>query len=162
MKLIKLTKGQFAKVDSQDFEYLNQYKWYVISCRSTKSFRAVRSSLVSEGKQKTTISMSRQIMNCPKDKLVDHINFDTLDNQRSNLRICTESQNQIHSRKPITNKSGYKGVFWYKRDKKWQVQIKFNHEAIYLGYYTNIKKAALVYNQKAIELFGEFAYLNKI
>ena len=61
-----------------------------------------------------------------------------------------------------TGSSRYKGVSWHKGAKKWHSQIVKNGISIYLGLFTNELKAALAYNEKAVELFGDFAYLNKV
>lgn len=162
MKKIKLTQGKFALVDDDIFEYLNQWKWYYskgYACRTQ------RYGLRKENKH-LTIAMHRIIMNVVEGKVIDHINRDTLDNRKENLRIGSQQQNTFNSRKSLNNTSGYKGVFemksGYKRNKPWMAQIMFNRKSIFIGYFLNKKQAALAYNQKAKELFGEFSRLNKI
>ena len=99
--------------------------------------------------------------NFPEDQ-TDHINRDKSDNRWCNLRVCTNGQNKANSKKPTNNTSGYKGVRWFKKNKKWGAVIGFNNKDLYLGSYANKHEAAKVYNNKAIGLFGKFALLNII
>lgn len=103
--------------------------------------------------------MHRLIMNTPEGMLVDHINHDCLDNRKSNLRICTHAEN-ARNKRPVIGTSKYKGVYWDKTNKKWEAHIRKGKDVKYLGQFKCEKKAALAYNEKAKELFGEFAYLN--
>jgi len=154
MKRIKLTQGKYAIVDDEDFEWLNQWKWYY-GC-DDYAIRAIYYP------QRRNICMHRLIINTPQGMETDHRNGNKLDNRRSNLRICTTAQNQMNRGAPSNNKSGYKGVYWSKQRKKWAVFIGFNSKLRIIGFFDNKIQAAKVYNQKAIELFGDFAFLNKI
>lgn len=93
---------------------------------------------------------------------VDHINRIKNDNRVSNLRESTRSQNYANSPKKVTNKSGYKGVFWNKVSQKWVSEISVNKVRYFLGYFKNKNEAALAYNGKAKELLGEFAFINNV
>ena len=93
---------------------------------------------------------------------IDHINGDRSDNRISNLRMATNAQNQCNTKISSRNKSGYRGVSWSKSKGKWYAKIMFNQKTISLGYFNNKEEAALAYNKKALELFGEFAYLNEV
>lgn len=152
-RLIPLTQGKFAIADADDYEDLNKYKWCVLKSHNNK-FYAVRR------KNNKTIIMHRQIMNAPAGLVVDHIDGNSLNNRKSNLRICTQAQN-IHNSRPRRNRSSkYKGVFWDKVNKKWSASIRKGDKRIYLGGFDDEIEAALAYDRKAEELFGEFAYLN--
>jgi hypothetical protein len=166
MKKIKLTQGMFALVDDEDFDYLNQWKWYANKGHST--FYAQRQVSININKQRQTAEiMHRLIMNAPAYAIIDHINHNGLDNQKNNLRICNKSENQRNSLCSRGGTSKYKGVFFHKQFslrgwKAWEAGIRYNKKRLCLGsFYTEIE-AALAYNKKAKELFGEFAYLNKI
>ena len=101
----------------------------------------------------------------PNDKnkpMVDHINRDTKNNHMSNLRWCTNSENQANTVKKEGTTSNYKGVYFHKRDQLYIARIRHNGPKIQIGYFKNEKDAALAYNKKAIEIFGEFAKLNII
>jgi len=93
---------------------------------------------------------------------IDHVNGDRMDNRKENLRPCTRAQNNMNKHGNKRNTSGYKGVSWCKRDRKWVANIFYNRKHIFLGRFKNIHDAARAYNAKATELFGEFAHLNRI
>ncbi len=94
------------------------------------------------------------------DKHIDHRNRNGLDNRKKNLRGCTRSQNYANCPAPKTNKSGFKGVRWDKTRNKWKAEISLNDKNLHIGRFLNIEDAIRAYDRKAIELFGEFAYLN--
>lgn len=157
-RLIPLTQGKFALVDDEDYERLNQFKWY--AGKYKYRYYAARTHKLK------TITMAREIMDAPKGLQVDHRNHNTLDNRRKNLRLCTNSQNQ-HNRAPNKKNpdssvpfSKHKGVSWSSTAKKWVVHIRHNSKKTYLGRYADEKEAARVYDVKARELFGDFACLN--
>jgi hypothetical protein len=85
---------------------------------------------------------------------LDHINRNRNDNRIENLRPCTHSQNLGNSR-PRVHK--YKGVTFCKSTRKWRAQLSGH-----IGRFDTIEEAALAYNAKAIEYFGEFALLNEV
>ena len=155
IKLIPLTQEQFAIVDNEDFGELSKFKWYAHKT-SYGGYRAVR---MTPRPNHRTILMHWQIMNTPKGMEVDHVNHNTLDNRKTNLRICTRAENQ-HNRRLQKGTSKYKGVYWNKRDKKWVAQIKLEGKQIYLGYFDSEIEAAKCYDINAIKYFGEFAKLN--
>lgn len=97
-----------------------------------------------------------------KGEIIDHKDRNPSNNNISNLRLANKSLNAINSKIPSHNKSGYKGVSFYKRDKNWEVNIKHYQKKIYLGRHLTKQEAAIIYNKKAQELFGDFAYLNQI
>lgn len=151
-KLISLTQGKFALVDVEDYEMVSQWKWYY-----RKDGYAARGAY--PGK---TILMHRVIINPPEDMKVDHINGECSDNRKSNLRICSNTENIRNRKKQVGTSSIYKGVTWSKTNKKWQSQIHTNKRTIFLGHFLSQEAAALAYNMAAIEHFKEFARLNII
>jgi len=155
MKEIPLTRGLVAQVDDDDYEYLNQWKWYALKSRST--YYAKRHYMIGVQKQ-ATISMHRLIMNTPNDMQVDHIDHNGLNNQKSNLRNCTPSQN--HMNKKPQGESKYLGVSFHKVVGKFVSLINVNKKRLCLGYYESEEDAARAYDKAAIEYFGEFANLN--
>jgi hypothetical protein len=106
--------------------------------------------------------MHRQILNPKESDHVDHINGNGLDNRRDNIRACSCSQNLMNRQNHRPTTSGYKGVSLHKRNKTWRATINLNGKQIYAGCYATPVEAALAYNAKAIELFGEFARPNVI
>jgi hypothetical protein len=96
---------------------------------------------------------------CP-DMHIDHIDGDKLNNKITNLRLCTHNQNQHNQGIRVNNKSGFKGVSWMKSTRKWQAQICFRSKVKHLGLFNNKIDAAKAYDMAAIDLHGEFAWLN--
>jgi hypothetical protein len=154
MKPIKLTQGLSALVDDDDFDSLNKHRWHAHRCK--KTFYAERKI-----KQSTT-GMHRVIMETPGGMEIDHIDGNGLNNQKSNLRHCTHSQNNMNGRKHKSNTTEFKGVFMQKRTRKWKAQIGYNHATKYLGCYDTAIEAAIAYNNAAVKYFGEFAKLNQV
>jgi len=149
MKKIKLSQNKVTLVDDEDYEFLSKWRWY-----ATKAGRTyyARRTLYSDGKRRP-LYMHRLILGSRVGEEVDHKDGDGLNNQRSNLRSCTCSQNAANSVR--NSKTGYRGVCKYWN--KWRVIIG----GIHLGLYDTPKEAAKAYNEAAIEKYGEFARLNE-
>ena len=163
MKEIKLTQGKVALVDDEDFEKLNQYKWFVHhSGERWYALRSASTKIQNWRQVQKIIRLHRQIMNPPNNMQVDHKDGDGLNNQRSNLRICTQSQNNANSRLAKNNSIGYKGVHFYGLANKYQARITKDKINYSFGYYHHPEDAALAYDKAAHELFGEFAKTNFI
>jgi len=159
MKRIPLTQGKFAIVDDNDFDWLNQWKW--CAAKSRCGYRAVR-SIKKDGKW-TTCSMSRFILNAPIHLLVDHKNHIIHDNRKSNLRLCTPSQNCANQIIKLGGASKHKGVSYdtsRKRNKRWVARLNSCGNYINLGRFLTEIEAAKAYDAKAKEVYGEFAYTN--
>lgn len=108
----------------------------------------------------STIYMHRVIM-CPgPGMVVDHINGDSLDNRRINLRVCLPCENAKNRRVGINNRSGFKGVNWVKSHKQFVAKIGRCRSKDFLGYYRTAIEAANAYDDAAVEHFGEYANLN--
>lgn len=95
-KLIRLTQNKFAKVDYGDLWWLCNHKWFAqkVTNSNKTSYYAARYN-VENGKAKPVL-MHREIMHCPPKRSVHHINGDTLDNRRENLRICSRQENNAN------------------------------------------------------------------
>ena len=149
MKQIPLTKGKFALVDDEDFEFLSQWKWHYIAggyaCRKPKS---------------GMIYMHRLLTRATESH-VDHKNGNKLDNRKENLRLCTVSQNLANQVK-TRGTSKYKGVRFDKKHKKWISAIGFNSRPIQIGRFASEDEAAKAYNLAAVKYYGEFARLNQL
>ena len=146
--IIPLTKGKFALIDDDDFEKLIQYKWHCSSLGYAE--HRIPSTM-------KMLKMHRVVNGTPDGLMTDHINGNRLDNRKSNLRNCDRSQNLANSSRRKDNKSGYKGVLWDKRERKWIASIRVNGKLHFLGRYVNIKVAAQAYSEAANKHFGEFA-----
>ena len=161
-RAIPLTQGKFALVDEADYADLIRHSWSANRNRSGynghhDTFYAVRS------KPGQTIRMHRQVMDAGPDQVVDHINHNGLDNRRCNLRLCSIAENARNTqgwRK--RSSSRYKGVSYRRRSNKWRAAITYKRKQLSLGQFDSETDAARAYNEKARELFGEFAYLNDV
>ena len=158
-KVILLTKGQFALVDTEDYDRINASHWCAQWHPRQRRFYAVRKGIASNGKS-SMIQMHREIMGLKHEdkREIDHKEpQNTLDNRKSNLRICTSSQNKANSKIRTDNRSGMKGVRFHRRLKRWTAEIKINGKSKRLGWYATAEQAAEAYKNSAVELFGEFA-----
>jgi len=154
-KLIPLTLNKFAIVDSQDFNWLSQFKWYF-----NKNGYARRRI-----DKNTQIYMHQEILNKYygfSGLETDHINLNRLDNRKANLRIAYKQQNRFNSPTYKNNKVGYKGVILSRQTHKYHARIIIDNKQKHLGCFTTPEGAALAYNKAAKEYFGEFARLNYV
>lgn len=149
MKEIPLSNGKVALVDDEDYEELNKFRWCAQKGLNTLYARRM-------AKQRW-ISMHRQIIGAKPDNSVDHINHNGLDNQKHNLRLCTNSQNQRNRGPKRNNTCGYKGVSFYEKDTSFVAQIGYHGRVIRLGKFYDPIDAAFAYAVAAILLHGEFA-----
>jgi hypothetical protein len=152
MKTIQLTQGKVALVDDDMYDYLSQRNWYA-EFNVNHYYAACKVS-------RKVVRMHRIIVNAPEGMVIDHINGNSLDNRRENLRVCTHAQNIHNQKMNAKNTSGYKGVVWNKVYKKWYARIKINRKFKHIGVFDDAEEAAHAYDEKAIELFGEFARTN--
>lgn len=160
MKKISLTKGFEAIIDDEDFDKVSRYRWY--SDVKKRRVYAGRSERGDDGLPRS-ISMHRFILGHCGNLGVDHIDGNGLNNQKSNLRICTQTENlRAFQRKRHSATSKYRGVSWSSDRKKWLSQIVVNKKTINLGRYEDDMDAAKSYNIAAEKYFGAFATLNKI
>ena len=161
IKEIPLTQGKIAVVDDDDYEWLSQWKWCVTKVNKGKSdlYYAIRATKKEDGKQ-TTILMHRAILGLSfGESGVDHIDGNSLNNTKANLRLSTQSQNIANGRKR-SGSSQYKGVNWQKIPQKWRAGIRLQYKSYHLGLFANEIEAAYAYDVKAKEFFGEYANLN--
>lgn len=144
---IHLPSGHTAIVDMQDYAMTLAYRWHLMR-KTGRNTGYVQGRLEGGG---PVITLHRLILGFPEVH-VDHINRDTLDNRRSNLRLATRQQNAANA--PTRNKTGFKGVTAF-RD-KWRVRSAGK----YIGLYDTPEEAARAYDEIALVEYGEFAYLN--
>ena len=140
-----------VQVDPEDSWLLDAYNWS-INAHTDRLFY-VKSSY--------GLKLHRLIANAPPGMVVDHINGDTLDNRRENLRVCTNAEN-VKGQHRARGASQYKGVYWNKHSQKWAVQIGGVVLREHLGRYVDEKDAARAYNEAALRIYGEFAVLNEV
>lgn len=133
-----------ALVDLEDVDIVKDYKWTLDNSVG----------YVLTGIKGTTnkVSLHRLIMNPDDNMVVDHINHNKLDNRKSNLRICTQQQNNINTSLKKTNTSGITGVSWDKSRNKWVAHIKGKQ----LGRFNTKEEAIEARKQAELEYFGEY------
>ncbi len=163
MKEIQLTQGKIAFVDDEDYEYLNQFKWCADKARRT--YYAFRNMKV-DGRW-VVGTMHQFLIKQPKGMQIDHIDDNGLNNQKSNLRICTNQENHMKTKiqrtaKGILKSSRFKGVSSVSDGDRWRARIHYNGKENFLGRYDSEIDAAIAYNNAAKEMFGEFARLNNV
>lgn len=149
----QLTRGLVALFSPEDFPLVATHNWYANPTHGI--FYASRRGKASE--TASTVKMHKQISD---GQVVDHINNDSLDNRRENLRPCTQLQNTRNA-KPWGSVQ-YKGVSFHKITGKYRARIRINGQTKQLGAFDSAESAAAVYNRAAAAEFGEFAYLNEV
>lgn len=157
--LIPLTKGQFARVDAEDWEPLMKFKWQAFKSGRSMRFCATRRSVRADGNQ-TTAYMHREIMGLSvgDPTQVDHRDLDDLNNRRCNLRLASNGQNQQNRQVTKRNRLGIKGV-WQISPNRYRAGINANGSAIDLGVFPTPETASEAYNRAAATYHGEFARL---
>lgn len=156
-KEILLSRGMVAIVDNEDYDYLSQWKWCVQYCKGNRFYakRAVR-----DGDRVFQVKMHRVIMNTPDNLVCDHINHNTLDNRKENLRNCTNSSNLMNRGKQSNNTSGYKGVS--KLGDGYIAKIVHDSKVEYLGYFRKPETAYDAYKMAEAKYFGNFVYTENL
>lgn len=153
MKEIQLTRGYVAIVDDEDFPAVSRFKWSAGTANG--GVYAIRMEKVS-GKKKQ-FSIHRMLMGNPKGKQVDHINHDTLDCRRANLRVATCAQNQWNRKGPQKNSTtGVRGVQWRKDRKTFIVRLKVNGVLKHIGSFPTKTLARAASVEASKTFFGEF------
>ena len=139
MKKIPLTQGKFALVDDEDYERLSQWKWH-----AAKDYKTYYARSRKGGVSKTAVPMHREIIGAKDGQIVDHIDGNGLNNQRGNLRICSNSENILNVRElQSRNSSGVSGVNWCKREEKWFARVQVSGKRAVLGYFQHLEEAAM-------------------
>lgn len=153
---IPLTKGLVALVDADDFEWLSQWKWRA----SFSQGRVSAVAWIGPADNRRVVRLHRKLMCPPPGMVVDHIDGDTLNNTRANLRVCTQRENSRNRRKG-GGANRFKGVY---SDKRWPTRflatIGVDYRSIKLGWFGSEAEAARAYDDAARKLHGEFARLN--
>lgn len=154
---VPLTKGQFSLIDRERGNFVGKSNWYAYQHPKMKYFYAFRHVRNEDG-SRSTVGMHREILGLSKENLEgDHVNGNTLDNRDINLRRATRSENQRNTKKSSYNSSGFKGVSFSKRKRKYHAYIKINRQNIHLGYFDAPEEAHAAYRAAAHVYHGEFA-----
>ena len=166
MKEIPISRGQVTIVDDEDYERLMEHSWAWVPSSESRTGKgyAVRKGNKKRGEPRT-IQMHREILHAPKGTTIDHINCNSLDNRKENLRYATLQKNSFNRKKAIMPcTSVYKGVFQRKKHVPygiWTARIRFNGRRIELGKYPTEEMAAAAYNFASRIFFGEYRRENE-
>jgi hypothetical protein len=165
MAIIQAVTGKYSynniEVDEEDLPMIEGFRWRVAKCKQT--FYA--QSFLIVNKRYKTILMHRLILGLGDDRTIlgDHIDGNGLNNKRKNLRAVNYAQNRWNTNKKNNCSSKFLGVHAVKnRDDKWIAKIMKHGKLFHIGVFETERQAALAYNEKASELFGEFAKLNRV
>jgi HNH endonuclease len=164
-RYIPLTKGSRCAVSEEDYAHLTSFGSWCTQVKDNGARYAVRTiNYKHESGRWTTRQLKmhdviavRAFGDVHDGMLVDHINHDTLDNTRENLRLATRAQNQANRRKNAVSASRFKGVSWDALKQKWRVRPTVNGKKTDFGYFTDEQQAAEVYARFIKEACGEFA-----
>lgn len=142
------TKGMFTIIDTEDYTKIKQFCWFL-----KESYAKANS----KGSVKAhNILIHRIIMSCPSGLVVDHINGDTLDNRKSNLRVCTIAQNTRNKSRESSSMSGLLGVYFIKR-KGWCAKLTVLGKSYFKGYYKTKSEALTERKKLEIKYFEEYS-----
>lgn len=155
-EFVPISAGRYVLVDAQDVEAVRQHRWTAQEGKAG-CWYAYRSQSI--GGRRRKIYLHRQLAGAPAGTKVDHWNGDGLDCRRHNLRVCTNQQNMQNIRRG-RGRSAFKGVAWFKRDRRWRAYIVLDAKQQHLGYFDDEQTAARAYDAAAVRMFGEFANLN--
>jgi hypothetical protein len=148
---IPLTQGQFALIDTEDYDRVIPHTWYLHGGKYA----------VFHTRKLGMVLLHRFILGITDPLIeVDHRDLDGLNCCKDNLRIATHQENQRNRTKYRCNTTGYKGVFRNSSTSKWRAMITVNGKNVHLGYFIHIVDAAKAYDAAASKYFGEFARLN--
>ena len=150
MICIPLTQGKHAIIDNDDWELVSKHKWFANKLGG--KFYAATYNV-----RPINLPMHRLILGLPDSSMwVDHIDGNTLNNTRANLRICTPQQNACNRRIRSDNTSKYKGVSYRKDSGLWRARIGVNGKVINIGHFQDPLDAYNAYCEAAKELHGVF------
>ena len=138
-------------IDDEDFPLISQFNWYF----NPEGYALTRKTI--DGKR-TTIWMHRLIMGAQKGEKIDHKDGNGLNNHRENLRFASAGENMYNRRKNKNTSSQYKGVS--RKINRWVASLNYKREKVYIGLFISEEDAARAYDEKARELYGEFANTN--
>lgn len=162
MQEVALTQGRVALVDDEDWEEVNKHKWCAHRGTGKQTWYAKRSVWRKDEQRQVTVCMHDAILGGdPRGRRIDHADGDGLNNQRGNLRFATSEEQARNRPAHRNNKTGLKGVTYTPgHPRPYRTVIRIDGRQVHLGYFFSPEDAAIAYDTKAIEVYGEFARLN--
>lgn len=157
--ILPLTRGYCTIIDAADWGKTTASKWLT----SHTNRKGNTDRLYAKSSRRHVPRLHRVLMDTPQGLVTDHINGDSLDNRRHNLRNCTHAENARNRRKQTTASSPYKGVYPEpSKTSPWRARIWLDDRNTNIGVFKTAEDAARAYNEAALKHFGEFAYLNVV
>lgn len=150
--------GEFTiLVDDADYERCKSINW-IIFYQPTKRHTAYASRWVEKIKGKDRYEwLHHFILTKPQRGLVvDHIDGNGLNNQKSNLRICTPQENMANQRIRVNNTSGCRGVHFCRREEKWVCRIGSGMKRKFIGNFKTLEAAEIAWHAAAKDTYGDF------
>ena len=154
-KDVSLSQGKVAIVDDEDYESVSLHKWYYDGGYAVRNVRISSDKRVRERLHRFIMKPTEK----DDDLVIDHINRNTLDNRKTNLRWASRSQNIMNSCKK-SKTARYKGITYHATTKKWRARIGIGNKRFSLGLFDSQEDAASAYDRAARDLFNEFALTN--
>lgn len=151
---VPLTRGYEAIIDAADVPLVEGYSWKA----AVDKRRVYAATAIGGRKNVVVIRMHRLIMDAPDGFDVDHIDHNGINNRRHNMRLCTRSENLQNQRMRTDNKSGYKGVSFYKRTGRWRSYIMVEGKEHHLGYFDSPEGAYAAYCEASKSMHGEYGF----
>ena len=150
-------KGRVYEVlcDVDIHEQVKNYAWFI-------SKAGYAFSRMGKGRKGKWVYLHRYVIEAKQGDQVDHIDQNKLNNLRANLRLCTSQQNKWNIGLTKRNSSGYKGISWDKKNKKWEANIRIDRKNHKIGRFDSKELAALAYNEVVEQHRGEFAVMNEV
>lgn len=159
MKKIKLSPskyGQFyALVDNEDYNKLMKYKWHLHKNHDRGFYISRCFNDPQDWHKVKNVSMHREIMGFPNSH-IDHVNRNSFDNRKRNLRLCSCGQNRVNSKLNKNNHSGHRNIYWTQQTGRWRAVLNSNRQKIHLGYFLNFSDAVQAVERKSKEIHGDF------
>lgn len=153
--IVTLKNGRQFQIDEDDWDSVKHIKWNIHLMR--KGYKYVYTFQKTD-KSRKMIYLHRMLMNCKNPMFVDHINGDTLDNRKSNLRVLTNRQNQWNQKR-VRGFVPYKGVTF--ENGAYRSRIRINGKKKSLGRFKTAIEASNAYNQASLELHGSYSHIIK-
>lgn len=152
--------GYEVLIDDEDYEKIKRYHWNILRTEEKKGYKYFQANLKRCDGKRRKVMLHRIIMNAKtKEEIIDHKNGDTLDNRKTNLRICNKTENNRNQKTSKANVMGIKGVSFVGKKELYQARITVDKKLIHLGYYKTSREAYSAYCEASKKYHGEYGRL---
>jgi hypothetical protein len=144
-------------IDNDEYEKVRQYHWSIFRTHNVYNTSEFFYASTTDKRLPSTHRLLHRLINqTEKGLITDHIDGNTLNTRKENLRSCTYQENGMNKPLPASSTSGFKGVTWVKRQNKWMAHLEYKQKFHNLGYFNNIEDAITVRKKAETKYFGEF------